>query len=166
MERGRSIGFITCAMLALTVWCDRAAALPDHPIITEVYSDPPGDEDGPVHRPPGNEHQGFIEIYIPPASALDPLLDADALRLTFYEVEGDSSSSGTELVNYRFDLPTFGRNPSTGAAAVSEPATGRPGPSDGATPNSVLLGCHRLVCRYTLMLSVIVARVNCLYSRS
>ena len=63
--------------------------VPNHPIITEMYFDPPGLNDGPVGRDPGNRHQEYIEIYLPPASALRPGLNKDALRLTFYEVEGD-----------------------------------------------------------------------------
>jgi len=49
----------------------------------------------------------YIEIYLPPAASLAAGLNKDALRLTFYEVEGDSSSSGLGLINYRFDLPTL-----------------------------------------------------------
>ncbi|MBI4717171.1 MAG: hypothetical protein HY763_05155 [Planctomycetes bacterium] len=108
------------------------AADPNHPIITEVYTDPPGLNDGPIGRDPSSEHQEFIEIFLPLhqppgaplASALAPL--KDALRLTFYEIEGDTSSSGPGLVNYRFDLPPFDLDPSNGTApgAVARPTTG------------------------------------------
>ena len=100
--------------------------VPNHPIITEVYFDPPGLNDGPVGRDPGNRHQEYLEIYLPPAGALRPGLNKDALRLTFYEVEGDTTSTGLGLVNYRFDLPTFDLDPSNGTTpgAVARPARG------------------------------------------
>ncbi len=103
-----------------------AGQIPDHPIITEVYFDPPGLNDGPVGRDPSNAHQEFIEIYVPNATALNPALNKDALRLTFYEVEGDSSSSGTGLVNYRFDLPLIDANPTNGLTqgAIARPTSG------------------------------------------
>ena len=72
-----------------TAWSDVNAQLPDHPIITEVYTDPVGLTDGPVGRDPANLHQEFIEIFLPPPSALAPGINKDALRLTLYEVEGD-----------------------------------------------------------------------------
>ena len=100
--------------------------VPDHPVITEVYSDPPGLNDGPVGRDLTNLHQGYIEIYLPPLGALDPALNEEALALTFYEVEGDSSSSGNTLVNYRIDLPPFDFNPINGTTlgAVLRPDSG------------------------------------------
>ncbi|RME37795.1 MAG: hypothetical protein D6788_08705 [Planctomycetota bacterium] len=102
------------------------AQIPDHPIITEVYTDPPGTNDAPVGRDPSNLHQEYIELYLPPAANLDPALNKDALRLTFYEVEGDTSSSGNTLVNYRFDLPTFDLDASNGITpgALPRPASG------------------------------------------
>ncbi len=78
----------------------------NHPVITEVYTDPFGLNDGPVGSDPASQHQEYIEIYIPPCADLVGL-NCNALNLTFYEVEGDSSSSGVELINYRFDLPTL-----------------------------------------------------------
>lgn len=103
-----------------------AAAEPDHPIITEVYTDPVGLTDGPVGRDPVSLHQGFIEIYLPPASALNASLQPfkDAMRLAFYEIEGDSSSSGVNLVNYRLDLPTFDLDPGNGITALPRPPSG------------------------------------------
>ena len=128
MTRGRVVGVIGCGVIAAAVFSDRVVALPNHPIITEVYTDPPGATDGPVGRPPSNEHQSFIEIYLPPASALSAALapSADAMNLTFYEVEGDTTSSGIELVNYRFDLPTFDLDPSNGttSGAIARPSSG------------------------------------------
>ncbi|MFQ5413397.1 MAG: hypothetical protein ACE5E6_02965, partial [Phycisphaerae bacterium] len=102
------------------------AQVPDHPIITEVYNNPDGLSDGPIGRDPANEHQEFIELYLPPAANLAPGLNKDALNVTFYEVEGDLSSSGIALVNYRFDLPTFDLDASNGvtAGAVLRPASG------------------------------------------
>ena len=97
--------------VAVASWCFSIAPAPaqgpDHPVITEVYTNPPGLNDGPVGRDPANLHQEFLEIYLPTAAKLNLALNKDALRLTLYEVEGDSSSSGLELVNYRIDLPTF-----------------------------------------------------------
>ncbi|MFQ5494143.1 MAG: hypothetical protein ACE5EX_02075 [Phycisphaerae bacterium] len=102
--------------------------LPDHPIITEVYTDPPGINDGPIGRDPTNLHQSFIEIYLPTCAELNPALglNCDAMNLTFYDVEGDSSSSGVELVNYRLDLPPFDVDLSTPPAAgvVARPSSG------------------------------------------
>jgi hypothetical protein len=118
--------FAGSLMLVLFTASMSAGQVPDHPIITEVYTDPPGMNDGPVGRDPTNLNQEFIEIYLPPAIALNPLLNADALRLAFYEVEGDSSSSGTGLVNYRFDLPTFDLNSANGLTpgALPRPPSG------------------------------------------
>ncbi|NOT00182.1 MAG: hypothetical protein HOP29_06100 [Phycisphaerales bacterium] len=100
--------------------------VPNRPVITEVFTDPPGDNDGPVGRLGGNAHQEYIEIYLPPSASLSATLNKDALRLTFYEVEGDSTSSGLGLVNYRFDLPTFDLDPSNGITpgAIPRPSTG------------------------------------------
>ncbi|TWT40448.1 hypothetical protein RAS1_41580 [Phycisphaerae bacterium RAS1] len=118
----RAAAFCASAALVPAV----LAAIPDHPIITEVYTDPPGVNDGPVGRDPANLHQEYIEIYLPPAANLRPGLNKDALRLAFYEVEGDEDSTGPGLVNYRFDLPTFDLDPSNGLTpgAVARPAGG------------------------------------------
>lgn len=115
---GCVIGYALCVVAV--------AAPPDHPIITEAYTDPNGGLDGPVGRDPANLHQEYIEIYLPPASDLDPSIDKDSLELTIYAVEGDSSSSGLGLVNYRFDLPTFDLDPSNGITdgAIERPASG------------------------------------------
>ncbi|MEE8558344.1 MAG: hypothetical protein V3T14_10715, partial [Myxococcota bacterium] len=105
-----------------------SAQAPDHPIITEVFQDPPGLNDGPVRRDLTNPHQSFIEIYLPSATELDPGLAVykDALSLTFYEVEGDSSSSGLGLINYRIDLPPFDLDASNGTTpgTLARPASG------------------------------------------
>ena len=113
-----------CALAALVGTA--AAQIPDHPIITEVYTDPSGLNDGPVGRDLANLHQEFVEIYLPPVASLSGLLNKDALRLAFYEVEGDQTSSGVDLVNYRFDLPTFDLDPSNGLTpgAVARPSSG------------------------------------------
>ena len=117
---------IAAGLLAGMLVAGVMAAEPDHPIITEVYTDPVGANDGPVGRDPASPHQEFIEIYLPTAAALRPGLNKDALNLTFYEVEGDTSSSGYRLVNYRFDLPTFDLDPSNGTTpgAIPRPASG------------------------------------------
>ncbi len=98
--------------------------IPDHPIITEVFNNPTGNNDAPVGADPGNLHQEFIEIYIPPLANLSPSLNADALNLAIYEVEGDRNSSGNTFVNYRFDLPTFDLNPANGMTGTARPASG------------------------------------------
>jgi hypothetical protein len=97
------------------------AAGPDHPVITEMYQDPPG-VDSPVGRNLANLHQEYIEIYLPPLADLAPGLNKDALNLAFYEVEGDSSNPG--LVNYRIDLPTFDLDPSNGLTGLPRPSSG------------------------------------------
>lgn len=118
----------SCAILGAS-WLAAAAALaqiPDHPILSEVYCDPPGANDAPVGRDPTNLHQEYIELYLPPAAGLAAGLNKDALRLTFYEIEGDEDSGGYGLVNYRIDLPTFDLDPSNGltTGAVARPASG------------------------------------------
>ena len=102
------------------------AQLPNHPILTEVYTDPPGVNDAPFGRDATNLHQEYIEIYLPPAASLAAGLNKDALRLAIYEVEGDSSSSGLGLINYRFDLPSFDLDPANGltAGAIARPSSG------------------------------------------
>ena len=104
-----------------------AVAAPDHPILTEIYRDPPGANDGPVGRDPANLHQEYIEIHLPSALELRPGLSKDALRLAIYEVEGDASSSGNGLVEYRIDLPTFDLDPTNGLTpgAVGRPVGGK-----------------------------------------
>lgn len=120
---------IALALVAAGLWAPAVgAAPPDHPVITEVYQDPPplDGDDGPVLRDPANSHQSFIEIWLPPALGLRAGLNKDALRLAFYEVEGDWQSSGAWLVNYRIDLPTFDLDTANGITpgAVPRPATG------------------------------------------
>ncbi|MCB9854228.1 MAG: hypothetical protein H6818_00970 [Phycisphaerales bacterium] len=103
-----------------------AAAGPNRPVITEVFQDPAGASDGPVGRLLSNAHQEFIEIYLPPAAELRADLNPDALNITFYEVEGDDTSSGNGLVNYRIDLPTFDVQPANGLTpgAIARPPSG------------------------------------------
>lgn len=115
---------MVCAILSATQWT--SAQLPDHPIITEIYTDSIGLNDGPVGRDVTNLHQEYIEIYLPPFNVLNLSLNKDALNLTFYEVEGDRSSNGKKLVNYRFDLPTFDLDSSNGitSGALPRPANG------------------------------------------
>ncbi len=115
--------------LSILFWSGAPIALaqgPDHPVITEVFTNPVGLMDGPVGRDPANLHQEYIEIYLPPAADLDFALNPDALNLTFYEVEGDFTSSGVGLVNYRIDLPTFDLDPSNGLTfgAIARPPSG------------------------------------------
>lgn len=114
------------AIAAMGVWPAAAtfAQSPSHPIITEVFTDPIGTNDGPVGRDPTNTAQEFIEIYLPTLADLDPSLNKDAINLTFYEVEGDFSSSGNGLVNYRFDLPTFDLDAGNGLTGLPRPASG------------------------------------------
>lgn len=102
------------------------AVPPDHPILTEVYTDPNGVNDAPVGRDTSNPHQEYIELYLPTAADLRVGLNKDALRLAFYEVEGDITSSGYRLVNYRIDLPTFDLDSSNGltAGAIARPTGG------------------------------------------
>lgn len=110
--------------LLVAIGAERSAAqAPDHPVITEVFQNPPAGG-GPVGRNPADPHQEFIEIYIPPAADLAPGLNKDALNLTFYDVEGDASSPGLSLVNYRIDLPTFDLDPSNGLTGLERPASG------------------------------------------
>lgn len=100
--------------------------VPDHPIITEVFNNPDGINDGPTGRDPTSEHQEYIEIYLPTAAQLNPALNADNLRLTYYEIEGDSSNSNRGFVSQRFDLPALDLNPANGttAGAVARPSSG------------------------------------------
>jgi hypothetical protein len=116
------IASVVCGMLAPSF---SAALPPDHPVITEVYRDAPGN-DGPVGRNLTNLHQEFIEIYLPPLIDLSPSLNLnkDSLRLAFFEIEGDSSSPGQGLANYRIDLPTFDLDPSNGMSGLPRPPSG------------------------------------------
>ncbi|MFQ5415418.1 MAG: hypothetical protein ACE5FL_00070 [Myxococcota bacterium] len=117
-------GFVIAAAVGIMIWVPSAAASgPGHPIVTEVFQDPLGN-DGPVGRDPGNPHQEYIEIYLPALSDLAAGLDKDALNLTFYEIEGDSSSSGIGQVNYRIDLPTFDLDPGNGTVGLPRPPSG------------------------------------------
>lgn len=102
------------------------AAPPDHPILTEVYTDPNGLSDAPVGRDPSNPHLEYLELYLPASADLRPGLNKDVLRLAIYEVEGDTTSSGYTLANYRIDLPTFDLDASNGitAGAVARPTSG------------------------------------------
>ncbi len=110
-------------LLGLGVSGDAAALGPDHPVITEVYQDPPAGG-GPAGRDPADPHQEYIEIYLPLLADLDPGLNKDALNMAFYDVEGDSSSPGLALVNYRIDLPTFDLDPSNGLTGLPRPSSG------------------------------------------
>ncbi len=99
-----------------------SAQVPNHPVITEVYTDPPGGNDGPIGRDPTNAHQEFIEIYLPTCAQLTGSgLNCDNLNLAIYSVEGDATSSGVELVNYRIDLPTYDLNSINGITAGARP---------------------------------------------
>lgn len=133
MRASRTRRFRQYAIIPVTLWAALTggplaihAQVPDHPIITEVYIDPPGLNDGPIGRDVGNLQQEYIEIYLPPSNLLNPALNKDALRLTFYEIEGDGRSSGVELVNYRFDLPTFDLDPDPDLTpgAIPRPSSG------------------------------------------
>lgn len=120
---------IICAGLTVCVFTSSVRAqVPDHPIITEVYTDPPGVNDAPVGRDIINLHQEYIEIYLPTCAQLDGSLglNCNALALTFYEIEGDNASSGAELVNYRFDLPLFDIDLTNGvlAGSIGRPSSG------------------------------------------
>ena len=99
------------------------AQIADHPVITEVYPEPPS-LGGPVGRNPADSHQEFIEIYIPTLADLGVGLDKDALNVTLYDVEGDATSPGLSLVNYRIDLPTFDLDPSNGMTGLARPSNG------------------------------------------
>ncbi len=104
---GRATGYLYGCLTLVICVCSAFGADPDHPIITEVFSDPVDAADGPVGRNPTNEHQEYIEIWLPTETGLAAGLSAAGLNMTFYEIEGDRSSTGNTLVNYRFDLPTF-----------------------------------------------------------
>jgi hypothetical protein len=90
-----------CMMTAVSV---SRGQIPDHPIITEVFNNPTGTNDGPVGRDPTNLHQEYVEIYLPAILRSDLNLHRSALKVTFYEIEGDSGNSQRGEVNQRFDL--------------------------------------------------------------
>lgn len=94
--------------------------MPTHPIITEMFNNPVG-HDGPTARTPSNPHQEFFEIYVPAAADLDPSLNKDFLRLTFYEIEGDSANAQRGRVNQRFDLPSIDADLSNGVSPGAKP---------------------------------------------
>jgi len=121
----RSIGRGALLLSALGLGGGGTAAAqgPDHPVITEIYQEPPA-TGGPVGRDPADPHQEYIEIYLPPLADLALSLNKDALNLAFYEVEGDSSSLNLTLVNYRIDLPTFDLDPSNGLTGLPRPSSG------------------------------------------
>lgn len=125
MERSYLRINITVAVLAITFVNVCPGQIPDHPVFTEVFNNPSG-TDGPTGRNPGNLHQEFIEIYLPAAANLSPSLNKDALRLTFYEIEGDSGNSQRGHVNQRIDLPTFDLASANGitAGAIGRPSSG------------------------------------------
>jgi hypothetical protein len=130
-ERGRPANqrcqpalFAAALAAALAFAAAAAAQLPDHPILTELYQDPPGDFDGPVDRDPSNAHQEFVELYLPPAAGLDASLNKDQIQLTLYNVEGDFTSPGLGLVNWRIDLPVFDLDPSNGLTGLARPSSG------------------------------------------
>ncbi len=112
--------------IVLTSATSAGAQAPDHPIISEVYQESavPG---GPATTDLGNvntPNQEFIEIYLPPLADLSSALNKDALNLTLYDVEGDSSSPGISKVNLRVDLPTFDLDPSNGMTGLARPHNG------------------------------------------
>ena len=99
--------------------------IPDHPLILEVFNNPRG-TDGPTGRNLDNLHQEYIKIYLPVAANLNPSLNKDALNVTFYEIEGDSSNSQRGHVNQRIDLPTFDLDSGNGLTdgAIARPSSG------------------------------------------
>jgi len=112
----------------LAVGVPASAQLPNHPIITEVYFDPNGVNDGPIGRDLANANQEFVEIYLPTCADLDtPALSCTALNITFEEVEGDHTSMELGQLNYRWDLPTF----CVLANAASCPVNTIPRPNSG-----------------------------------
>src|SRR5262245_55321299 len=113
-----------CSATAISV-TPGLAQVPDHPLITEIFTNPPG-ADGPNGRNLDNPNQEFIEIYLPTAAQLRPGLNKDNLRLTFYEIEGDSNNSLRGHVNQRIDLRPFDLDPSNGitSGAIARPSSG------------------------------------------
>lgn len=111
--------------LSLVLVISTHAQPQDRPVFTEVFNNPSG-TDGPVQRNVANPHQEYIEIYLPPASDLMLGLNADALNLTVYEIEGDSGNGDRGKVNQRIDLPTFDLDASNGMTpgAIARPSNG------------------------------------------
>lgn len=102
-----------------------AAQVPDHPIITEVFNNPTG-SDGPSNRDNGNNNQEFVELYLPTSGQLRVGLNKDSLKLTLYEIEGDSNNSLRGQVNQRIDLKPFDLDTSNGTTpgAIARPSNG------------------------------------------
>lgn len=125
MERTYVRACAAMALLVVSTVQPVRGQIPDRPIITEVFNNPTG-TDGPTGRNPGNLHQEFVEIFLPSASDLSSALNKDVLRLTFYEIEGDSGNSQRGFVNQRFDLPMFDLDASNGITpgATARPSTG------------------------------------------
>ena len=125
--KDRLLRLILGGILISAAWpaLEAAAQVVDHPVLTELYPEPPG-LGGPVGRDPMDPHQEFIEIFLPPLADLAPGLNKykDALNLTLYDVEGDKTSLQNTLVNYRIDLPTFDLDPSNGLTGLPRPASG------------------------------------------
>lgn len=119
-----SAPFLLTLGLATLLTTAAVAQLPTHPIITEAFLNPDGN-DGPIGTLP-NVHQEFIEIYLPTATALEVGLSADDLNLTLYDIEGDFGNLRRGHVNWRIDLPTFDLDASNGITpgAIARPATG------------------------------------------
>ncbi len=104
-----------------------AAQIPDRPVITEIFNNPTG-SDGPTARDLTNPEQEYVEVYLPDVSNLAASLQPykDALRITYYEIEGDSGNSEIGYVNQRVDLPPFDLDASNGVqvGSVARPASG------------------------------------------
>lgn len=115
--------FAGVAIGGLCIAATAQAQIPNHPILTEIFQNPFGN-DGPVGRDPANRHQEYIEIYLPPLANLSPGLPKDSLDLTIYEVEGDAVSAELALVKLRIDLPTFDLDPSNGLTGLARPSSG------------------------------------------
>jgi len=118
----------SCAMAFVALlsmgYFQASAQIPDHPIITEVFNNPSGLNDGPTGHDPTNPHQEFIEIYIPGPGDLSAALARDSVRLTIYEIQGNSGSAELGFVNQRYDLPAFDLDTSNGITALERPSSG------------------------------------------
>ncbi len=101
------VSILASALVVMAVGVTARGQVPNHPVITEVYFDPNGVNDGPIGRDSTNPHQEFVEIYLPTCAELDTALSCSALNITFEEVEGDHTSMELGQLNYRWDLPTF-----------------------------------------------------------
>ncbi|MFN0137738.1 MAG: hypothetical protein ACKVS9_16660 [Phycisphaerae bacterium] len=115
----------TLAIPSLLLVTTALGQTPNRPIITQVFNNPAG-TDGPTGRDPANMHQEFVQIYLPTSAQLGPGLSKDSLKLTFYEIEGDSGNSERGFVNLRVDLRPFDLDPSNGitAGAIARPSSG------------------------------------------